>query len=165
MKRALIITGVLATAIGVTALSAQARGFGPGGPGGAGGASFSELDADGDGLVTAAEMEAFGKSRFEQTDTDGDGFVTLEEMQAHMLKEAEARFAKHGDKMLSRKDANGDGKLSFEEMRPSEKRQEKMLGRIDTNGDGAISQSEFDEARAKMRDHRRNQKGDKPEQN
>lgn len=162
MKRALILTGVLAATISATAISAQARGFGPGGPQPL---SFSELDTNGDGQVTAAELEALGQKRFEQSDTDGDGFVTLEEMKANMLKQAEERFEKHGAKMLERKDANGDGKLSFEEMSPNETRKEKMFGHMDANGDGAISEAEFDEARAKMRDHRKGRWGKRHEQN
>jgi len=132
MKRAYLISGVLAVAIGVTAFTAQARGFGPGGPGGPR-ASFSELDANGDGVLTAAELEAFGKARFDAADADGDGFLTIDEMHAHKLQQMEEKKAERGAKMLEHKDTDGDGKLSFDEMRPNEKRQEKMFGKLDAD--------------------------------
>ncbi|WP_299349953.1 EF-hand domain-containing protein [uncultured Shimia sp.] len=159
MKRALIISGVVAAAIGVTAVAVQAKSFGKGfGPRGPMPMEFSQLDINGDGQMTKEEMQAFGEQRFAEADTDGDGFLSMEEMKAHMVKEIEARFDKHGDKMLERKDANGDGKLSLEEMRPNEKRQDKMFARMDADSDGVITQEEFDAARSKMAERRQGKK-------
>ncbi len=151
---------MLAVAVGVTAISARARGFGPGGPGGPR-ASFSDLDANGDGVLTVAELEAFGKARFDATDADGDGFVTIEEMHAHMMQQMQEKKTERGAKILEHKDTDGDGKLSFEEMRPSDKRQDKMFGKLDADGNGEISQEEFAQAQMKMRDHRKDRRAKK----
>lgn len=164
MKRAIILSCVMAAAIGATAFSAQARGFGPGGQGGPGGPGgpgmvFADLDADGDGILTAAELEAFGKARFDAADADKDGFLSLEEMQAQSARQAQERMAKRSERMLEHMDDDGDGQLSFDEMRPDEARRAKMFSRLDGDGNGEISQAEFDAARMQMREHRHERKG------
>ncbi|WP_372885959.1 EF-hand domain-containing protein [Shimia sp.] len=161
MKRAILLSCVMATALGVSALSAQARGFGPGGPGGPGGfaPAFAELDADGDGALTQAELEAFGRARFDAADADSDGFLTPQEMQAHKLEQIKQRMAERNARMLEKKDSDGDGKLSYDEMRPEDSRRDKMFSRLDADGNGEISEAEYDEVRMKMRDHRHGPKG------
>lgn len=159
MKRAIFITGVVAVALGVTTVAASAKGWGMGGARGMGPMmSFEEMDLNGDGKVTAEEMAAMGQARFDKADANGDGFLDNDEMQAHVIEMAKERAAKVSERMIEHKDVDNDGKLSFEEMQPSEKRKGKMFSRMDTDGDGAISQAEFEEARAKMRDHRKNKK-------
>ncbi|MCP9481709.1 EF-hand domain-containing protein [Shimia sp. CNT1-13L.2] len=151
MKRAMIISGVLAAAMGLTAVSASAKGWGPGGHHGPRPMmNFEAFDADKDGKVTKAEMEAFAKAKFTEADTDGDGLLSQEEMQAKALEEAQKRMKERSAKMIERKDADKDGKLSFEEMSANEKRKDKMFNRLDRDGDGAISKEEFEEARAHM---------------
>ena len=38
---------------------------------------FSQLDANGDGQITQAEVKAFGAAEFAKADTDGNGSLTL----------------------------------------------------------------------------------------
>ncbi|SHJ71711.1 EF hand [Shimia gijangensis] len=159
MKRALFITGVVVAALGVTGVAASAKGWGMGGPRGMMPMmNFEDLDVNGDGKVTQDEMAAMGKARFDKADANGDGFLDAEEMEAHMIEMAKEYAPKVSKRMIDKKDADSDGKLSFEEMKPNGKRTDKMFGRFDTDGDGAISQAEFEEAQAKMRDHRKNKK-------
>ena len=79
---------------------------------------FGKIDADGDGRVTAAEMDTAHAARdgggapamssaekIKTIDTDGDGALTAEEHE----KGARGKFTKM--------DVNGDGNLSAEEMR------------------------------------------------
>lgn len=79
---------------------------------------FGKMDADGDGRVTAAEMDAAHKGmgshsatagmssadKIKAIDADGDGVITASE------------HDKGSSGMFQRMDANGDGNLSFEEM-------------------------------------------------
>jgi hypothetical protein len=82
-------------------------------------AKFGKLDADGDGRVTAAEMDTAhsgagaaggaapamsSAEKIKAIDTDGDGAITA----------AEHEQGSRG--MFTKMDANGDGNLSAEEM-------------------------------------------------
>jgi Ca2+-binding EF-hand superfamily protein len=116
--------------------------------------SFEQLDADGDGEVTQAEMAARGQARFDAADTDGDGFLSKEEIVSQMG----ARAAKRADKILEHRDANSDGKLSLDEISPDEDRIAKRFARADADESGGISEAEF-EAASKHR--RGNRHGDK----
>ncbi len=162
MKRTLFITGVVVAALGVTGITsvaAFAKGVGMNGPRGMGSMmSFEEMDLNGDGKVTPEEMAALGQTRFEKADTNGDGFLDADEMQVHIVEMATQHAAKKAERMMAHKDADNDGKLSFEEMQPNEKRKDKMFSRFDTDGDGAISQAEFEEAQAQMRNKRKGKK-------
>ncbi|MEM7319290.1 MAG: calcium-binding protein, partial [Pseudomonadota bacterium] len=100
MKRAVFITGIVVLAAAVAASGAFAQGPGKGQR-----ITFEELDANGDGEITMAELEARQAARFAAADTDGDGKLTAAELTAR----ANARVEKRVNKMLERHDANGDG--------------------------------------------------------
>ena len=163
MKKAAFIAVILGTASIVTTGAVLAKG-GPGGHGPR--MSFEEIDADGNGEVTQAEMDAMKAARFAASDTDGDGVLSLEELTAQGVK----GVAERTEKMLAQRDTNGDGVLSPDEMTNS-RRAVKILERFDTDGNGSISKDEFEEASNGMRQrgkgqHRRGQKpGAETEQN
>lgn len=106
---------------------------------------FATLDADGDGQVTQAEMDAFKAARFAELDADGSGTVSAEEMAAHHDAKQEERKAKRAAKrtegMISKMDTDGDGELSLEEM--SGEKHKTPFERMDKNGDGALSEDEM----------------------
>ncbi|WP_146344357.1 EF-hand domain-containing protein [Phaeobacter marinintestinus] len=158
MKHAGFIAGIALAAITVTAASAFAETPKPGKHGPR--ATFEQLDADGDGQVTQAEMEAHRAGRFTEMDTNGDGKLTADEMQAHGQQKAKDRSAK----MLEKFDKDGDGALSAEEM-PKPRHGDKMFGRIDTDGSGGVSKEEFDAAKAKMKEHGRKGHGKDKKEN
>lgn len=115
--------------------------------------SFSELDANGDGLLTLEEMQEHRAARFAETDTDGDGQLSLEEA----IAAAEARAAERVNQMFERYDDDENGVLSENErddMRPRGFNPDRMFSRLDTDGDGALSAEEFAEA-AERREGRR----------
>ena len=100
---------------------------------------FQEMDADKDGKVTAAEMEAFRAARFAAADANGDGKLSLEEMSSARAQKHKERFGR----MIAKLDRDGDGQLSAEEM---PMRGDRMM-KLDTDGDGAISLEEMKAAK------------------
>lgn len=142
-KSILGITAIaLAGGLMLTSTAAQARGPG----GGHERLSFEQLDTNGDGQITMAEMEARGAARFAATDTNNDGKLSKEELTAA----GSERMAKRVDRMLERLDADGDGALSQAELEDGRKgkgrgdRMEKRFERMDADGSGGISAEEFE---------------------
>lgn len=125
------------------AVPAFAQGLG--GPG----FDFATLDADGDGKITRAELDAARQGRIAGLDADGDGRISRDELIAHHTREAQARATRMAEAMMDSLDADGDGFLAAAELaaRPVPVR---MFDRLDTDGDGAISQAEADAARDRM---------------
>ncbi len=104
---------------------------------------FATLDADADGAVTMAEMEAHGNARFVDADTDGDGMLSQSELAAQV----EGRAAQALERMLSRLDANGDGNISIDELPDRGDRVARMFENADKDESGALSAEEFEDAR------------------
>ncbi len=106
---------------------------------------FATMDANGDGQITADEIEARKAAKFAELDTDGDGEVSLEEFTAHH----EGRGGDRAEKMIKLLDADGSGGLSQEELenRKNISRSQAMIAFLDENGDGQISEEEFNNAK------------------
>jgi len=143
MKTTYLIAGMLALGVGAGAAVAHQSGQGPRGMERI---SFEKLDANGDGKITQAEMEAQKKARFTAADTNGDGMLSADEMLAQGKARAGERMAKRMEQrigqMIEKRDTNGDGMLSIDEI--GGKRDGNMFfKRLDTDGDGAVSAEEF----------------------
>lgn len=108
--------------------------------------SFEQLDANNDGALTEAELAAHATARFTAADTDGDGFLSADELTASSQKRNSERAAKRLERLMEHRDANNDGKLSAEEMAPSQDRAAKRFERADKNDDGTLSAEEFEAA-------------------
>ncbi|WP_027259731.1 EF-hand domain-containing protein [Leisingera aquimarina] len=156
MKHVNFIAVIVAAAGVAAGGAALAKGYGHHGPK----MSFEEIDTDGNGEVTKAEIQAMKEARFSKADADGDGKLTLDEMQAH----AQARANERAARMLERFDKDGDGALSKDEM-PQPRRAGRMFDRMDADGSGGISKEEFEEARARHGGKRWHGHGDETEQN
>lgn len=119
---------------------------------------FDTLDADKDGKVTAAEIEANRAARVKAADANNDGLMSADELAAMRLAEMSERAKAHAAEMVTRMDTDGDAMLSGAELaaRPGPAR---MFKRIDTDGDGAISREEA-AAAADMHADRRGKRGD-----
>lgn len=119
---------------------------------------FETLDADGDGALTQAEMEAHRSARFAEADADGNGSLSADEMMAMGQKRKSDRAAR----MIERLDANSDGEVSEEELAQHRgKRGQDGFSRMDADGDGAVTKAEFEDAKKKRRaffEKRRNQR-------
>ncbi|SEI82809.1 EF hand [Cribrihabitans marinus] len=143
MRYAGFMTGIVLAAAALTATEALAHG-----PGGGQRMSFEQLDADSDGQISQAELQAQRTERFRAADTDGDGKLSAAEIEAH----AQSRASERAGQMLERFDANKDGMLDQSEL-PQPRRAGRFFDRVDTDGDGAISKAEYAEARDRMRRH------------
>lgn len=107
---------------------------------------FAQMDADGDGRVTAQEIEAFRTARFAAMDADGDGQVSRQEFMDH----ASAQAAERAGAQFDRFDADGDGLLSrdaIEARRGAGPDAARMIARLDGDGDGAVTLAELEAAR------------------
>ena len=109
---------------------------------------FDSLDADGDGMLTQADLDSIMNSRFAEIDGDGDGQVTREEMLGYMDTKSEDRRARYADRRIDNLDTNEDGSISLEEF-SAVKGQRKGIERLDKDSDGSVSKEEFDEAVSK----------------
>ena len=144
-KRTKILLGTLAAGAVATTLvvghaQADGRGWG-GGPGGgrigwAGGEVFDQADADRNGTLTRAEVDAFRADKLRRFDAGGDGRLSLEEFQglwAEMTRPMQVRAFQFVD-------GNGDGQVSDEEMcRPLDA----FVDRLDRNDDDSVARDEL----------------------
>lgn len=154
---ALVVLAVALTA-GAAMADRSERMGGPMGP--MGGMDFAAMDADKDGKVTQAEIDAFRAGQAAAIDTDGDGLLSVEEIAAMHIRAATTRANDHATRMIERQDSDGDGKLSVAEMsvRPMPARMFEML---DADGDGAITEAEVDAAQERMAERRGGGHGEK----
>lgn len=130
---------------------------------------FVDVDLDKNGQITVEDLQAAAKARFDTADANGDGALTLDELKAQAEKRMADRMAAKGDgkgdgkgkmfqkrmgwkleDMLAKKDEDGNGSLSFDEMSPDVAKLERMIDRFDTDDDNAISAAEFDAAQKEM---------------
>ncbi|RLJ60550.1 EF hand domain-containing protein [Litoreibacter meonggei] len=108
--------------------------------------TFEELDADGNGSVTEAEMRAHRAAHFAMADADGDGSLSRSELEAQMKSGKESRMERRLDRMMDHLDADDNGVLSQEELADAGgKRKGHGFSRMDKDGDGAVSKAEFEE--------------------
>ncbi len=122
---------------------------------------FDELDANSDGVVTMAELEANRIARFNELDTDSDGSLSKAEI-AGLVDERRSRSRKNResvsedrmnrwiDRLFDRRDSDENGSISMAELHAP--RIERMMEFLDSDGDGQLTKAEFDE-RSKKRRH------------
>lgn len=113
--------------------------------------TFEQLDANADGSITLAEVEAARTAgageRFAATDTNGDGALSADELIAAAGEAREGRMAERVATRIERADTNGDGVLQADEIQSRGEGRgpnvERMFDRVDANDDGAISEEEY----------------------
>ena len=143
------------------------RGPGHGGPGhggpGRAAAVFDEMDGNKDSRVTWDEAWSFVQRRFAAADTDRDGGLSRGEADALRpsggrrraegsanapatppTPEQEARRGRFGDMMFRSIDANRDGRVTLDEVRPMI---EARFRGLDADADNAVSRAELPQRR------------------
>ena len=109
---------------------------------------FARADADDDGRITPEEFAAVEPGRRDRRGRDGDRGRRRGDGPRHGL----GLDGAVGDAAFDAADADGDGKLTREELREMrrvardtmrERMRERMFARIDANGDGALDAGEF----------------------
>lgn len=150
---------------GVPALALAQPGPGRQGPGPRGSAAmFEQVDANRDGRVTWEETWTFVEARFRAADRDGNGGLSQAEMREAMQAAWQARRAaaqqgqagpgpgagpgagqgpghgRHQEAMFRALDANRDGSVTLEEIRPAVEARFRWL---DANLDNVVERSEL----------------------
>lgn len=146
-NRFMLLAGVLGLV-----LTAVPPAFAEGGRG----KMWQKADSNQDGAIDRAEFDALRSGHFARFDGDGNGAVTAAEIEAFIDKrhaekaeEAAGKGRNHGERMLKRLDTDGDGNITAVEWQASA---EKRFARLDANGDGKIEPSELPKHRKKQSD-------------
>ena len=109
--------------------------------------TFENLDINNDGKLSKKEIEKQRDFMVESIDLNGDKMVSAQELIKQHAKRADF-FAKQ---ILKKLDSNGDGSLSFTELKSSQQwKLERMFYRLDKNNDGFISKEEAQTAKKNM---------------
>lgn len=147
-KSAIAALAVIGALLGTAALADKGGmgmgGMGMGGPGEARGAMlvemFDTIDADKDGKLSYAELEAHRKAEFTAADTNGDGALSADELSARALARFQAKLAERTQAMLDTMDNDGSGSLSEDEMGAGPGM--RNFARIDADNDGFVTKDE-----------------------
>lgn len=111
---------------------------------------FKMMDTNGDGKISRAEHAAGAKQMFLKCDANHDGVVTAAEMDAAAAAQGE-KPGKH-DKTSAEKiqmiDQNGDGQLTTAE---HEAGTETLFAKMDKDGDGFLSKEECEDGQKMMK--------------
>ncbi|MBU2532235.1 MAG: hypothetical protein KKB37_05815 [Alphaproteobacteria bacterium] len=162
-RKVLITSGIVAAAIGVTAIVAHAERGDHYGRGHHGGYEHGDRDHHGRGWgrhgkreVTKEEYDAETRARFAKWDANSDGVVDRAEIEARIARHMERRGDRHGwgrggrreggrhgggmGRMMDRLDSDNDGKITRAEI---EAEVAERFKRMDLTNDGRITDDDL----------------------
>ena len=144
-KTTALTAGLLAFGLGAAAAATAVRAQdapvvrAPMAQGGAGGGMpglLEAYDADGDGAVTQAEVDAARAGRLAAFDADGDGVLSLAEYQALWLD----AYAEQLVDAFQRHDDNSDARITVDEFGDDFRN---LVARMDADGDGRVTAADL----------------------
>ena len=131
---------LLAITVGTTAIAQTPRGMKM-----LGMSDFEDLDIDNDGKVSKEEIREIREIAVQSMDLNGDEKLSAEELMQQQTKRAQLSV----NRMIKELDTNGDGSLSFAELKKSRhiRNLRGMFDRLDNDNDGYISKDEVQRVR------------------
>ncbi len=93
---------------------------------------LQQFDADGNGALTRAEIEAVRDDAYDRFDADGDGALTLDEFEGYWAEFSRPRMVDRFQQF----DEDGDGRITAAEV---DERIDRMFAWGDRNDDGELS--------------------------
>lgn len=118
---------------------------------------FERADLNGDGTVSADEVEKIRAERFARVDLDGDGNLTIQEIAKvqenarQAMRDARALRSVANARGFTKADADENGSISAEEYAS---KRERFFERLDADGDGNITAEEISAAKERFQDRR-----------
>lgn len=105
-------------------------------------AMIAQMDGDGDGAISRAEMDAAQSQRFASLDADGDGLVSEAEFVDATKARGGGRMADRMAQRFARTDADGNGFATQNEFKDAGGAR---FDRMDADGDGLVTADEMRE--------------------
>lgn len=131
---------LLAITVGSTAIAQTPRGMKM-----LGMSDFEDLDINNDGKVSKEEIRERREIAVQSIDLNGDEKLSADELMQQHTKRAQLSVKR----MIKELDSNGDGSLSFAELKKSRhiRNLGRMFDRLDNDNDGYISKDEVQRVR------------------
>ena len=131
---------LLAITVGTTAIAQTPRGMKM-----LGMSDFEDLDIDNDGKVSKEEIREIREIAVQSMDLNGDEKLSADELMQQHIKRGQLSVKR----MIKELDSNGDGSLSFAELKKSRhiRNLGRMFDRLDNDNDGYISKDEVQRVR------------------
>lgn len=107
---------------------------------------FNKADKNSDGSLTKEEMGAMRMQRLGAADTDKDGAISPAELTEHRAAMMRANQDRNFSRFTERFDADKDGKVTLAEVQSYDP---PFFKTADANGDGKLTQEEMEAAKAK----------------
>ena len=110
--------------------------------------TFSELDIDGDGMITMENLADYQQQVFAEIDTDNNGSLSKQEIENAIIAKSSDRFTSMSGRMVSKLDADKDGVVSSTELGNYSRwmKNHKDASALDLNSDGQLTVDELSAA-------------------
>ncbi len=109
------------------------------------GRALGAMDANGDGVISRAEFDAFNSGRFDKMDSNKDGLLTMDELNAgHKMVTGNTgnSVTSHLDMRFNAADKNHDGGLDREEA-ANMPMLSMWFDEVDANKNGKVTRQEY----------------------